>query len=127
MIWYQLLDYGFTALHTSLVLFVLFGWLRKAWRPAHLAVGGAILGSWFILGLRYGIGYCPSTEWHWQVKRHLGETELADSYVKHYLDLATGREFDPGHVDFLVSALGVSLFVVSLVMNWRDRCSRSGS
>ncbi|HLV02831.1 MAG TPA: DUF2784 family protein [Acidobacteriota bacterium] len=127
MIWYQLLDYGFTTLHTSVVLFVLFGWLRRTWRPVHLVLGGAILSSWFILGLRYGIGYCPSTEWHWRIKRQLGETELADSYVKHCLDLVLGRELDPGHVDLVVSVFGVSLFVVSLLLNWRDRCAKATS
>jgi hypothetical protein len=25
--------------------------------------------SWFGLGLFYGIGYCPSTDWHWRIKR----------------------------------------------------------
>lgn len=125
MSWYQFLDYGFATFHSLLVLFVLFGWLWWRTRRAHLIVTGLILSSWFILGLKYGLGYCPSTDWHWQVKRQLGEKGLPNSCVKYYLDLITGKEFDSNHVDLTVALLGISLFLISFVVNWRDWYSGS--
>jgi len=32
--------------------------------------------SWFGLGIFYGWGYCPLTDWHWKVLRELGETGI---------------------------------------------------
>src|SRR5262249_56219971 len=60
------------------------------------------------LGLFYGIGYCPSTDWHWQVKRARGETGLPNSYVKYYVDRLTGLRWDPRLVDVTVLLIGLA-------------------
>lgn len=125
MFWYQFLNYGFATFHTLLVLFVLFGWIWSRTRRAHLMVTGLTLSSWFLLGLKYGLGYCPSTDWHWQVKRHLGEKELPNSSVKYYLDLMTGMDLDSTQVDLAVALAGIVLFQISVLVNWRDRFSTS--
>ena len=63
---------------------------------------------------------CPCTDWHWQVKRKLGETELPASYIKYYLDYLTGQNWNPTVVDVLVLVLGVGALVLSVELNWRD-------
>jgi hypothetical protein len=58
-----LLDILFVLFHSSLILFVLMGWVWKRTRKAHLGVLTLIMGSWFGLGMVYGFGYCPCTDW----------------------------------------------------------------
>ena len=44
------------------------------------ALASVIIGSVLVgLGAVYGWGYCPCTDWHWDVKRRLGETGLPRS------------------------------------------------
>ena len=115
-----LLNSFFVIFHSSLILFVLVGGVWKSTRKAHLLTLGLIMGSWFGLGIIYGFGYCPCTDWHWQVKRDLGESGLPGSYVKYYADLLTGWDWNPATVDTLVLGIGMAAFVVSLGLNWRD-------
>ncbi len=118
---YTLLDSFFTVFHSGLVLFVLMGWVWRRTRRIHLIVAGLILLSWFGLGICFGWGYCPCTDWHWTVKHELGERHLPYSYVKYYMDRLTGVSWDPIVVDSGVVALGVLAFVLSCWFNLRDR------
>lgn len=115
------LDVAFVIFHTTLVAFNLTGWIWKRTRRLHLAVIGATVVSWFGLGIFYGWGYCPSTDWHWSVKRKLGETDLPQSYVKYYLDAVTGISWDAGLVDVMVLGFGLGALGISIWLNWRDR------
>lgn len=117
---YESLDYGLAAFHGALVLFNLTGWIWAVTRRAHLIVIGLTFLSWFGLGVLYGWGYCPCTDWHWQVKHALGETDLPYSYVKYYADRLTGLDWDPLIVDAAVLGLGLLALILSLWMNWRD-------
>jgi hypothetical protein len=72
------------------------------------------------LGAIYGWGYCPFTDWHWQVKHRLGETDLPVSYLKYYLDKITGFNWEPFTVDVLVAGLGIGALLVSIFVNYRD-------
>ncbi len=121
---YSLLDYCFVAFHSSLVLFNLTGWIWKRTRRAHLAVIGLTFLSWFGLGVFFGWGYCPLTDWHWQVKQKLGETSLPDSYIKYYVDRLMGFDSSSLAVDSATLALALSALVLSCVLNWRDGRSR---
>ncbi len=126
---YGFLDYFFVAVHSSLVVFNLTGWIWASTRRVHLVVIGLTLLSWFGLGVAYGWGYCPSTDWHWQVKRALGETDLPYSYVTYYADKLTGREWNATFVDAAVLLLGLLAFALSCWTNWRDwsaRCRARG-
>lgn len=120
----KFLDVFFFFFHTGLVVFNLTGWIWRKTRRLHLAVISLTVISWFGLGLFYGIGYCPCTDWHWEVKRELGETRLPASYVKYYVDRATGGDVDPAAVDAAVAALGIGALVVSVVLNIKDRAAR---
>lgn len=121
---YTLLDYFFVAFHGSLVLFNLTGWIWKKTRRLHLAVIGLTFLSWFGLGIFFGWGYCPLTDWHWQVKGKLGETNLPDSYIKYYVDGLMGVDSLPFAVDVATLVLALSVLVLSCVLNWRDWHSR---
>jgi hypothetical protein len=114
------LDYFFVAFHGGIVLFNLGGWAWRRTRRLHLAVIGLTFLSWFGLGVFFGWGYCPCTDWHWQVKQRLGETGLPHSYIKYYLDELTGTAWDPFMVDATVLILALSALALSCALNWRD-------
>ena len=118
---YAALDVFFVVFHSALVVFNLTGWIWRRTRRLHLVTISLTIASWVVLGAFYGWGYCPCTDWHWDVKRRLGETDLPVSYVKYYLDRWTGIAWDAGVVDALVLGLGVAAFVASVVVNVRDR------
>ena len=128
---YHLLDVLFVAVHTLLVGFNLLGWVWTRTRRLHLIAISATLLSWFGLGVVYGWGYCPLTDWHWQVKRALGETYLPASCMKYYLDRITGVAWSSAVVDALVIGGALGALVVSVVLNVRDirraRRKRDGS
>jgi hypothetical protein len=117
---YTFLDYFFVLFHASFVLFNLTGWIWKKTRPIHLITISLTILSWFGLGMFYGWGYCPCTDWHWQVKRELGQINLPSSYVKYYLDRLTGFSWDALVVDAAVLILGLLVFALSCWFNWRD-------
>ncbi|MCK4992787.1 MAG: DUF2784 family protein, partial [Bacteroidales bacterium] len=77
----KFLDIFFTFFHTCLVIFNLFGWIWKKTRRLNLICLLLTAASWFILGIFYGLGYCPLTDWHFNILRKLGHTDLPDSYL----------------------------------------------
>jgi hypothetical protein len=81
---YQFLDYALDGLHIALLLFNLFGWLSP-WLRLHALMLAATAFSWLVLGYWYGWGYCVFTDWHWQVKHHLGQVDLPASYISYLL------------------------------------------
>jgi len=117
---YVFLDFFFLIFHSALVVFILIGWIWKPTRKAHFLLLSLTMISWFALGGLYGFGYCPCTDWHWQVKTKLGERNLPYSYVKYYADKATGLDSNPVVVDLLVLTLGLAAYGVSIYVNWRD-------
>ena len=118
---YAFLDIFFLIFHTLLIGFSVTGWIWTKTRRIHLAVMSLIGFSWVGLGFFYGFGYCPFTDWHWQVKRAMGEAVLPASYVKYYLDRLTGSDWDPSVVDGSVAVIGLAAFGVSAWLNWKDR------
>ena len=95
----KLLDIFFTFLHLAIISFNLFAWIWKKTRRANLIVAGITLVCWFVLGIWYGWGYCPITDWQWQVKEKLGETNLPNSFVKYFADKITGKDLSPTLID----------------------------
>ena len=117
---YIFLDYFFIVFHGSWVLFCLTGWAWRKTRRIHLITTGLTMFSWFGLGICYGWGYCPCTDWHWEIKYKLGETNLPNSYVEYYIDKLTGFTWDPLVVDSAVLILGLVAFALSCWLNWKD-------
>jgi hypothetical protein len=94
-------DYLCYALHTALVLFILLGWTVRPWRSLHRVVVLVTLFYWFGLGWWYGWGYCPLTEWHWQIRKARGIHDLPTSYLYDVLVLRMGLPLSPRAVDIL--------------------------
>lgn len=118
MSYLQLLDYGFFIFHLMLVLFNLFGWLWKPLRRAHLVVLLLTFASWFVLGIWYGWGYCPLTDWHWQVLYKLGKTGLPHSYITYLFDRAIGVNITDHTADILIGTTSVAALILSLKVNF---------
>ncbi len=121
LVLYRLLDAAFVAFHTALVGFNLSGWAWRRTRRLHLLTIGVTLLSWFGAGMAWGWGYCPLTDWHWRVKRALGETSLPASWIKYHLDAVTGVDWSPALVDGLVIGCALVAFGLSVALNVRDR------
>lgn len=115
-----LADATFLLLHTALILFNVLGWVVPAWRRANLVMLLLTAASWFGLGLFYGLGYCPLTDWHWQVLRAMGRTDLPRSYVQYLVTRLTGLVPDSGLVDTAVGVGFALALVVSAGLSIRD-------
>ena len=113
------LDFFFVVFHTAWILFSLFGWISRRTRRANLVVLLLTAASWLGLGLFFGLGYCPLTDWHWQVLRALGQRELPRSYTQYLLIRLLGIRLDATTVDVLTAASATAALVVSVWLNIR--------
>jgi hypothetical protein len=123
---YHILDVFFLLFHSSLIIFNLFGWIfRKTrfWNLVTLSLTGA---SWIILGIIVGtLGFCPLTQWHFNVLQKLGENDLPSSYVKYLVDRITGYDINPAVVDKATLYSFLAALTISLFLNIRDFRKRS--
>ncbi|MBE0679245.1 MAG: DUF2784 domain-containing protein [Bacteroidales bacterium] len=118
---YRILDIFFVIFHTSLTLFNMFGWIWKKTRLANLITLALTGGSWLILGMIVGmIGYCPLTDWHFNILYKLGKTDLPISYIKYLADRLTGLDFDQTLVDNVTLYGFIIAVVISSLLNARD-------
>src|SRR5438876_8993347 len=94
-------DIVLTLLHFIIISFNLFGWIFPATRKAHficILVTGA---SWFLLGIWFGIGYCPITDWQWQIKAKLGEHNLPASFITYYANKIFNKNFSDSFINII--------------------------
>ncbi|MEQ8904729.1 DUF2784 domain-containing protein [Ekhidna sp.] len=119
------LDYFLTFFHSAFVLFVLTGWMLKSTRKAHIIAIGLILIAWLGIGWYKGvIGYCPLTDWHWDIKRELGERNISSSFIEYMLEKITGIDLNRKLVD-VGTAAGLILSVLCAgYVNLRSRISK---
>ena len=114
---YLFLDYFLIYFHTFLIIFNLFGWMWWRTRKLNLISLSLVAFSWLILGIWYGIGYCPFTEWHWQVRYNLGYYDMPYSYMKFLLDTLTGLDFNALFVDYMTAIFFSLALVISSITN----------
>ncbi len=107
----MVLDCLLTILHLIIIGFNLLGWIFKSTRKIHFWFTMLTLSCWIILGIWFGFGYCPITDWQWHIKTQLGEQNLPDSFVKYFADQLMGTSINSD----LVDALTLSLFLVAIV------------
>ena len=112
------LDILLTLVHLVLIGFNLFAWIIRRWRRAHLITVAATAGSWFVLGIWFGTGYCPITDWQWQVKEKLGESNLPASFVKYMADKLTGQDFEPAFIDGITLGTFVMAAILAVYFNF---------
>ena len=121
---YQFLNIFFFLFHSILMVFNCFGWIWKQTRKWNLVILLLTAGSWFILGIWYGWGYCLCTDWHWQVREHLGYHDQSVSYV-HFLVLKlSGINFDIKLVDKVTVIVFIISVLLSFYLNIRDYLMR---
>ena len=114
----QLLNIIIGVFHVLLIIACLIGWIFPRTRKAHLILMGVVLGCWFLLGLKYGVGYCPLTDWHWQVKTKLGEGSLPNSFIKYLLDHIFATTISPKVADILTFGAFFGSLFSALYLNW---------
>lgn len=116
----EILNVGLFVFHTSWIAFNCLGWLWRRTRRWQLATVSLTALSWFGLGIWYGWGYCPCTDWHWQVRARLGYDD-PPSYIQLLIRELTGMELSSGRANALALATLAAAAVLSLVLNLQDQ------
>lgn len=80
----------FYVFHTALIIFNLFGWIPVRTRKLNLITLLLTFGSWVLLGIWMGWGYCFLTDLHYEVLERLGEHNLPNSYIAFLTERITG-------------------------------------
>ncbi len=121
------LNVFFFVFHSAVIIFNLFGWIWKKTRLANLILLCATAFSWFFLGIWYGFGFCPCTDWHWQVRMKLGLYDSSTSYLEFLVENFTGQDVSRTIVDIFAVAFLAAAFAVSIVLNVRDYKKKRGN
>ena len=108
----------FYIFHTLLILFNLLGWLFPKTKKLNLITLLVTFGSWGILGLWKGFGYCFLTDWHYDVLRQLGETNLPNSYIAFLVEKLTGWLPEADLVNTLTLGLALLALGCSVWVNY---------
>ena len=114
----MILDYLLTILHLLIIGVNLTAWIWPATRKLHLVVAGITAACWLIFGIWYGIGYCPLTDWHWQLKEKLGEQHLPASFIKYIVDGISGGDSSPVLIDWLTGLGFLTAIILSVYFNF---------
>ena len=115
----QALNVGFFVLHTAWIAFNCLGWIWRTTRRWQLLTVALTAASWFGLGVWYGWGYCPSTDWHWRVRARLGYDD-PPSYIQLLVRELTGIELEPAWADSLALGTLALAALLSGLFNIRD-------
>ena len=108
----QVADILLTIVHLVIIGFNLFGWIPFKTRKAHIISILATAASWFLLGIWFGMGYCPVTDWQWRVKEKLGERNLPNSFIEYYAENIFNKDFDAA---FINNVTAISFGVVAII------------
>ncbi|HVV56028.1 MAG TPA: DUF2784 domain-containing protein [Mucilaginibacter sp.] len=117
----HILDILLTLFHLVIIGFNLLGWIWKRTRKLHLIVALLTAFCWFVLGIWYGWGYCPVTDWQWHVKEKMGEHNLPDSLIKYYADKIAGRPISASLVDTATTVCFFAAAFISIYLNFFRR------
>jgi hypothetical protein len=115
----EALNAGFFVFHTAWIIFACAGWAFRRTRRWHLALVAVTAFSWFVLGIWFGWGYCPFTDWHWQVRERLGYQD-PPSYIQVLGQELLGVQLNRAWADALAVGTLVIVSVLSVVTNARD-------
>ncbi|MCT8340411.1 DUF2784 domain-containing protein [Flavobacteriaceae bacterium TK19130] len=117
---YSFIDIAFLIFHSAIVLFNIFGWIWKRTRRWNLYLLLLTGASWGILGIWYGFGYCPCTDWHWDVLREMGKEPNTPSYIGYLLNRIFGIDISAVVVGHLTLWTFVAALIISIVLNIKD-------
>ena len=116
-----LLDILLTVIHLAFAVFNLTGWIWKKTRKAHLVTLGLTLISWFVFGFWYGWGYCFLTDWHWEIKKKMGERNLPNSFIKYFADKITGNDINSSLIDTVTLLALIVAVLAAIYVNFFAR------
>jgi hypothetical protein len=119
-----LLNIGFFVFHTAWIAFNCVGWIWRRTRPWQLLTVTLTAVSWMGLGLFYGWGYCPCTDWHWQIRARLGYVD-PPSYVQLLVTQLTGVDLGPQRSSALAVTTLVAAGVLGVASTVRERRVRA--
>ena len=117
----KILDVLLTLLHLAIILFNLFGWMFRTTRKLHLISVILTAASWFILGIWFGMGYCPLTDWQWSIKEKLGEHDLPSNFIEYFAEKISGTDFSPQLVNALIGVFFAAAALLSFYVNFFRR------
>jgi len=117
---YHVLNIFFFVFHTLLIFFNCLGWAWKKTLRLNLFTLLLTAGSWFIMGIWYGWGYCFCTDWHWQVREKIGIHDQSNSYIHFLLLKITGINFPVQLVEEITLIVFFISLAVSIWLNVRD-------
>lgn len=120
----QTQDFLFTILHLTVIGFNLFAWIWKPVRKLYFALVLLTVVSWFGLGFWFGLGYCPITDWQWQVKEKLGEYNLPNSFIKYCADKISGKPIQASLIDTLTALVFFLAAALSVYVNFFRKNNR---
>ena len=119
----ETLNVAFFVVHSLWIGFNCVGWIWRRTRPWHLLTLALTAASWFVLGIRYGWGFCPCTDWHWQIRERLGYRD-PPSYTELLIEEVLRLDVTTRTADVLTVAVFAVTVVLSVVLNLRDRRRR---
>lgn len=114
----KLLDFLLTIFHLLIISFNLLGWISIKTRKLHFVFVLITAVCWIGLGYWYGLGYCPVTDWQWQVKTQLGEHDLPNSFIKYYVDQIIGTNTNAVFIDIITATCFFLAAVISVYVNF---------
>jgi hypothetical protein len=120
----EALNVFFFVFHSAWILFNCLGWAWRRTRRWQLLTVSLTALSWFGLGLWYGWGYCPCTDWHWQVRARLGYSD-PPSYVQLLIRELTGIDLQPFVADVITLLVLITAAGLGAALTIRD--ARLGS
>jgi hypothetical protein len=103
--------------HVVVIVFNLTGWIWRRTQRLHLIVLVLTVLSWVLLGIWYGWGYCFLTDWHWNVKRQLGEAGLPPSFTEFFTNNVMGLDLSTTLVNNMTLWALIAAAVLSVWMN----------
>lgn len=122
----QLIEYETYLLlgHFFVIIIILFGWTFRSTRLWSRWVVYLTVFFWVAVGLAIGDpGYCPLTEWMWDIKRELGEKDLPHSFITYAL-----RQYGFTPIEWKVELFSwvvlMAIFALCLLMQFIERFER---
>jgi Protein of Unknown function (DUF2784) len=116
----EFLNAAFFVFHTTWIAFTSLGWIWRKTRPWQVATALLTALSWFGLGVWYGWGYCPCTDWHWRVRLRMGFDD-PPSYIQLLIRVLTGIVVEPRIADALALVTLAVATLLSLMLRARAR------
>jgi uncharacterized protein DUF2784 len=115
----ETLNVAFFVFHSGWIVFTCSGWAFGRTRRWHLATVAVTAFSWFVLGIWFGWGYCPFTDWHWQTRERLGYQD-PHSYIQVLGQEIVGVEIERMWADAAAMVTLTIVTALTVVLNTRD-------